>query len=205
MNHLNAFNRAWECSRFTKIELDPLDINGVLGEHYSCGSRFCMTKSQLWDMEVMKARRPDLFIPSVVQPNSALAWGGEIKGNVETFTRVSLQRLWLDETKYGTVIESVHVDHSSKIVTFIGELQATSAEYGNFKKSKTQPVFHVQHGVQGDEGNPQNTWKIVHLSSKNKENLKERFKKIDDNKWLPEYVEIYLTNIIGLALNRKHA
>ncbi|BBN80332.1 hypothetical protein PA25_03170 [Pseudoalteromonas sp. A25] len=202
MNHLYEFNRAWDTPEFTQIELDPVDINAVIKDHYSHPGQFSMTKTQLWDMEVKKASRPDLFIPSVIKRGSAAAWGFKTQGNSETFTRVSEQRLWLDNTQYGVVIEHVHIDHDTKLVTFIGELQVNSDEYGHFIVDGAQPIFHVQHGVVGDENSPINTWKIVHLEATNEAKLKERFQKMNHCRWLPEYVEIYLRDILGVELQR---
>ena len=200
MNHLDNFNKAWTSSNFITIELDPVDVNKVLKEHYKCMPEFKMTKTQLWDMEVKKASRPDLFIPSVIKSHSALSWEHSQEDNIETFFRVSEQRLWLNAECYGTVIENVHVDNNSKTVTFIGE--AKSNQQVEFNTTKDQPLFHVQHGVIGEETQPLNTWKIIHLTSENEYVLKERFERMNRTKWLPEYVEIYIRDFLGVQLER---
>lgn len=201
MNHLDKFNRAWKKPNFITIELDPIDVNKVLRERYKCTPEFKMTKNQLWDMEVTKASRPDLFIPSVIKSNSAFSWKHITKNNIETFFRVSEQRLWLDAERYGAVIENVHLDSDSKVVTFIGELEANSKQV-NFCATKQQPIFHVQHGVIGDEEQPLNTWRIVLLTAENEQELRARFKQMNESKWLPEYIEIYIRNILGIQLER---
>lgn len=203
MNHLDVFNKAWGSARFTKIELDPVNINEILTEQYSCSPEFSMAKSQLWDMEVRKAYRPDLFIPSVIQPGTAVTWGQQKQGSIETFMRVSKQRLWLDQTQYGTVIENVHIDHQAQVVTFIGETHASSEQHGSFKAHDAQSIFHVQHGVIGSDYSPHNTWKIVHLTSEVDDNLTRRFQSMNHFRRLPEYVEIYLCDVIGLQLSRR--
>jgi len=200
MNHLDEFNRAWETPQFTKIELNPVNINYVLKSQYKCASQCQMTKSQLWDMEVKKAYRPDLFIPSVVKPGTALAWGRARHEHIETFIRVSEQKLWLDPSKFALVIEHVHIDHRAQLVTFIGESRAKSEKHGYFEIDDAQPLFHVQHGVIGDENAPENTWRIVHLSPDRQNRLKQRFEAMSLNPWLPEYIEVYLRDVIGFEL-----
>jgi len=204
MNHLSEFKSSCQSHNFISIELEPIDVNKVLREHYTCASSLTMTKSQLWDMEIQKAARPDLFIPSVIKSGSAVSWGKVSVNNIDTFIRVSEQRLWLDAEQYGTIIENVHVDHIAQVVTFIGESKASSNEYGEFITSNEQAIFHVQHGVIGEEDNPLNTWKIVHLTSENEVEINDRFQKMNDYKWLPEYIEIYIRDILGIDIQRKN-
>ena len=202
MNHIETFKSAWKNPQFTMIELAPVDVNRILRQHYRCTPELQMTKSQIWDMEIKKASRPDLFIPSVIRSNSAVSCGNMEKGNIETFIRVSEQRLWLDASQYGTVIEDVHIDHNTKTVTFIGEPKINSKEHGDFVTTEEQSLFHVQHGVVGEEDQPLNTWKIVHLTSENEQELRERFLQMNNAKWLPEYIEVYIRNILGKRLER---
>ena len=203
MNHLSKFKSCCQNDNFISIELEPINVNKVLREHYTCPFPFTMTKSQLWDMEIKKAARPDLFIPFVIKNGSAVSWGKVTVNDIDTFIRVSEQRLWLDAEQYGTIIENVHVNHLAQVVTFIGESKTKSNEYGEFVTSNNQAIFHVQHGVIGEEGNPLNTWKIVHLTSENEQELNVRFQKMNDYKWLPEYIEIYIRDILGIDLQRK--
>ena len=154
MNHLSEFNNSWGSHKFITIELEPLDINKVLQKYYNFTSQFTMTKSQLWDMEIKKASRPDLFIPSVIKSGSAASWGRKTVGNIDTFVRVSKQRLWLKNDVYGIVIENVHVDHKSQLVTFVGESTTLSNEHSTYSTTDKQPLFHVQHGVIGEEPPP---------------------------------------------------
>jgi len=202
MNHIEAFKSAWKNPQFITIELDPVDVNKVLREHYRCTPELHMTKKQLWDMEIKKASRPDLFIPSVIMSNSAVSWGNITNGSIDTFIRVSDQRLWLNTEQYGTVIENVHIDHNTKTVTFIGEPKTKSKQHGDFFTNVGQPIFHVQHGVTGEEEKPLNTWKIVHLTSEDEQELRERFQQMNNAKWLPEYIEIYIRDILGVQLER---
>jgi len=203
MNHLSEFKSCCQNDNFISIELEPINVNKVLREHYTCPFPFTMTKSQLWDMEIKKAARPDLFIPSVIKNGSAVSWGKVAVNDIDTFIRVSEQRLWLDAEQYGTIIENVHVNHLAQVVTFIGESKTNSNEYGEFVTSNNQAIFHVQHGVIGEEDNPLNTWKIVHLTSENEQEINVRFQKMDDDKWLPEYIEVYIRDILGIDLQRK--
>lgn len=60
-------------------------------------------------MEVIKAARPDLFIPGVVRKGSARCWGRrELKSGDEVFIRVSEQQFWLQPESYGTVFEACY-------------------------------------------------------------------------------------------------
>lgn len=202
MNHVQTFNQAYLAPENVAIELQHLDINKVLRERYKCSAQFQMTKTLLWDMEVKKASRPDLFIPTVVKAGTAVSWGNQSVDNIDTFIRVSEQKLWLKPSMRGTVIENVHVDHHLHKVTFIGELTTTSPDYGTFQASTEQDIFHVQHGVIGEENNPLNTWKIVHLSSEVRTGLEQKFKEMNEYQWLPEYIEIYIREVLGISIER---
>jgi len=204
MNHLEEFNKAWASNENIQIELDPININKILDEKYKVEPGFRMTKSQLWDMEVRKAARPDIFIPSVIKDGSAAAWNRTKKGDIETLIRVSEQCLWLNEEQFGVVIENVYIDHQNQTITFIGEVAINSEEGELLSSGTIQPIFHVQHGVVGNENEPLNTWRIVHLSSQDKEALQERFEIMNNYPWLPEYVEIYIKKIIGTNLERVY-
>src|SRR5438309_10326799 len=100
LDHEKTFREAWENPAATRYELSPVDVNQVLAERYELGQPLVYTRTMLWDMEVRKARRPDLFIPNVVAAGSAESWG---EGDV--FVRKSMQRLWLERQTYGLVLE----------------------------------------------------------------------------------------------------
>jgi len=163
-NHEAVFTSAWNREGHTSIEIDPLDVNQVLADEYDGVEGLALTRTQIWDMEVKKAARPDLFIPGVIRAGTARSWGRrELKSGDEVFIRVSEQRLWLQPDSYGTVIEACHLNHSSQQVTFIGLPEVEDDAGRTVTASPGQPLFHVVHGVTGTDEAPLNTWRIVHL------------------------------------------
>ena len=97
VNHEDEFNRAWDDNGNARFELNPVDINQVLGDYYHMSKPLAFTRAMLWDMEVRKAWRPDLYISSVVKEGSANSWGKHLAADgTESFFRSSQQRLWLN-------------------------------------------------------------------------------------------------------------
>ena len=74
LKHEEEFKRAWTDPSNTRIERSPVDINLVLAQHYRTNKPLKFTRTMLWDMEVKKAFRPDLYIPSVVTAGSSHYW-----------------------------------------------------------------------------------------------------------------------------------
>ena len=161
-NHEAIFAAAWNRDGNTSIELDPLDVNQVIASEYDGVEGLTLTRTQLWEMEVKKAARPDLFIPGVIRAGTARSWGRrQLDSGDEVFIRVSEQRLWLQPDSYGTVIEACYLNHSSQQVTFIGLAEVEDDSGQTITASPKQPLFHVVHGVSGTEEVPLNTWRIV--------------------------------------------
>lgn len=203
-NHEDFFNAAWVDEANTGIELPPLDVNHVLAEEYAGTSNLSLTRTQLWDMEVRKAARPDLFITRVIRPGTARSWGRhELSNGDEAFIRVSEQRQWLQPEKYATVIEACYLNHRKQKVTFIGLPEVENDEGNTILASPEQPLFHVEHGVSGIEETPHNTWRIVHLADDPDSALGHCFDRMAKAKGLPEYVERYIEDILGVTLTRK--
>lgn len=203
-NHEEIFAAAWNLDGHTSIEFDPLDVNQVLHDEYDDIGGLALTRTQLWEMEVKKAARPDLFIPGVIRAGTARSWGRrELKNGDEVFIRVSEQRLWLQPDSYGTIIEACYLNHSSQQVTFIGLPEVEDDEGRAITASPKQPLFHVAHGVSGTEQAPLNTWRIVHLTSDENSALSERFALMSQTSSLPEYVERYIEDILKRPLARK--
>lgn len=72
------------------------------------------------------------------------------------------------------------------------------------KAGSEQPLFHVEHAVDGTDEQPLNRWRIVHLTDDPKPALRDRFDRMDENPWLPEYVEIYLRDDLNVNLSRRN-
>ncbi|MFK7909126.1 MAG: hypothetical protein AB8F34_00845 [Akkermansiaceae bacterium] len=203
-NHEAIFAAAWNCEGNTSIELDPLDVNQILADEYNGFKGSALTRTQLWDMEVKKAARPDIFIPGVIRAGTARSWGRrELESGDEVFTRVSEQRLWLQPDSFGTVIEACYLNHSSQQVTFIGLPEVEDDEGRTIIASPEQPLFHVVHGVSGTEVAPLNTWRILHLASDERGELARRFELMSQAPGLPEYVERYIEDVLKIPLTRK--
>ena len=203
-NHEALFAAAWDDAGNTSIELPSLDVNRILAEDYPNASAFLLTRTQLWDMEVRKAARPDLYITKVIKPGTARSWGRrEHPNGDESFIRVSEQRQWLQPDNYGTVIEACYLNHKNQKVTFIGLAEVEDDTGNTIIASPEQPLFHVEHGVSGSEENPLNTWRIVHLTSDPDAALAQRFDEMAQASGLPEYVERYIEDVLGETLAGK--
>ncbi|MDF1713306.1 MAG: hypothetical protein P1U90_13780 [Akkermansiaceae bacterium] len=203
-NHETVFASAWNREGHTSIELEALDVNRVLANEYDGVGRLSLTRTQLWDMEIRKAARPDLFIPGAIRPGTARSWGRrKLKNGDEQFIRLSEQRLWLQPEIYGTVIEGCYLNHSRQQVTFIGLPEVEDDEGRIVTASPGQPLFHVVHGVKGAEEAPLNTWRIVHLADDERGELSRRFELVSSAAGLPEYVERYIEDVLKLPLTSK--
>ena len=179
-------------------------MNHALAKEYDGVEGLALTRTQLWEMEVKKAARPDLFIPGVICAGTARSWGRrQLDSGAEVFIRVSEQRLWLQPDSYGTVIEACHLNHSSQQVTFIGLAEVEDDSGQTITASPKQPLFHVVHGVSGTEEVPLNTWRIVHLASDEDGALSKRFKLMEEASGLPEYVERYIQDVLKIPLTPK--
>lgn len=145
-----------------------------------------LTRTQLWEMEVKKAHRPDLFIPGFIRAGTARSWGHrQLSNGDEVFIRVSEERLWLRPDEYGIVIEAYYLRHSSQQVTFIGLAEVKDESGETITASTEQPLFHVVHGVSGTEEVPLNTWRIVHLTNDEDGALSKRFELMSQRSGLP--------------------
>lgn len=204
LDHRKAFERAWSDPGNTRIELPPVDVNRVLAERYRTDEPLALTRDMLWDVEVRKAWRPDRYIPSVVCEGSARTWGGRpaTDGN-DAFLRASLQRRWLEPTEYGLVLERTHLDFRERRATFVGVAELPGPDGGVLRADSGQPLFHVEHSVGGEPGRPLNRWRIVHLTEEPDPRLPERFRRMAEDPWLPEFVEIHLRDDLGVGLERR--
>ncbi|MFP3986798.1 hypothetical protein U9R90_04710 [Streptomyces sp. E11-3] len=198
------FERAWADPRYTRAELIPVDVNKVLAERYTTGEPLRLTRAMLWDMEVRKAGSPGAFIPYVVKEGSDSAWApGRTDGVLgDAFVRQSLQRLWVDPEEYGLVLEEVWLNHEREVVTFLGRAEMADAEGKPLTADPRQPLFHVQHGVDGTDEHALNTWRIVLLTDAPDARFEEPFAALDRDPYLPGFVEHYIRDVLGVRLDR---
>ena len=198
------FQRAWADSSNTQFELPPVDVNRVLAEYYRTSEPLTFTRTMLWDMEVRKAWRPDRYIPSVVSEGSAHTWGQRSAADgTESFVRSSQQRLWLEPAEYGLVLEPVCLNPTQQKVTFIGAAELADCDGNILRAGGRQPLFHVEHSVGGDESQPLNRWRIVHLTERPENRLVELFTLMGNDVWLPEFIEIYIQSELNIKLARS--
>ncbi len=110
---------------------------------------------------------------------------------------------WLEPAEYGLVLEQVCLNPTQQKVTFIGAAELPDRDMNLLRAGARQPLFHVEHSVGGDESQPLNTWRIVHLTDRPEHRLVERFTLIANDVWLPEFIEIYIRSNLNIKLTRR--
>ncbi|CAM3594956.1 hypothetical protein KIPE111705_16040 [Kibdelosporangium persicum] len=188
------FERAWTNPRNTAIDLPPVDVNQILRDHYEVDGDLRYTRTMLWDMEVRKASRPDLFLPNVVQPGSAEKWA---TADPDVFTRVSAQRLWLKPEEFGVVIEHVQLDQAKQSAYFIGVAEYDTPDGRHLVADTRQPLFHVEHWVEGAEDQPVNRWRIVHETDGPDQVLTDFFTDMGRTVRLRDFIEVHIRDVLG--------
>ena len=203
LNLEEEFERAWTDPANTRVELSPVDINRVLARHYRTSQPLRFTRTMLWDMEVRKAFRPDLYIPSVVSQDSSRYWRRQAEADgAESFARCSRQRLRLQPSEHGLVLEQVFLNPVRQSATFIGTAELLDEGGDLLRAGQGQPLFHVEHSVDGGEDRPLNLWRIVYLTDGPDQRLIERFT-LAEEVWLREFVEIYIRRDLKIELTRR--
>jgi hypothetical protein len=203
LDHQRVLEDAWQAPGNTAIELPPVDVNQVLHDRYDVADDVTFTRTTLWDMEVRKASRPDIYLPTVVRPGSVEKFPESADDRLEIFTRVSDQHLWLDQSTYGTVIERVRVDHEQQRVFFVGAPDYSTPDGHTLKAGIGQPIFHVEHSVAGTEQRPLNLWRIVHLTEGVNPAMRAHFEEMRRDPYLPVFIEVYLRENLGIDLIRR--
>ena len=205
LNHEEEFKRSWADPGNTRIGLPPADVNLILARYYRTNEPLRFTRTMLWDMEVKKAFRPDLYIPSVVTAGSSCYWGRQAAADgAESFVRCSRQRLRLKPSERGLVLEQVLLNPARQSATFIGTAELLDKDGNLLRAGAGQPLFHVEHSVEGGELRPLNLWRIVYLTDKPEQELIDRFTLARDV-WLREFVEIYIRRDLKIELTRRRA
>lgn len=57
--------------------------------------------------------------------------------------------------------------------------------------------------MSGEETRPINEWRIVHLTSEPDPSIVAVFDHMAANPWLPDFIEIYIRDVLGIALTRR--
>ena len=197
-----VFEQAWNNPENTRIRLDDVDINETLSRYYETSIPVNFTRQMLWDMETKKAWNPIVYIPYVVREGKS--WGREVLANGdETFVRSSQQKQWLNGDVYEEVFEEVYLNHKDQRATFLGTHHLKDSSGESLYLKNQQPLFHVQHSVEGEENNPINGWRIVLLTEGKDQKLIEHFSGLNDPTVLPGFVEIYIERDLQIPLSRK--
>lgn len=197
-----VFEQAWNNPAYTQIKLDDVDINATLTKYYETPIPVNFTRKMLWDMETKKAWDPKTYIPYVVRDGKS--WGREILENGdEVLVRSSQQKQWLNGEVYEEVFEKVYLNHKDQRATFLGTQNLKNSSGESLYLKNHQPLFHVQHSVEGEETNPINVWRIVHLTEGKDQKLIEHFNNLKNPTVLPGFVEIYIEKDLQIPLSHK--
>jgi len=196
------FEKDWQNPAYTQIELVPVNVNEVLTKHYTTSKPVHFTREMLWDLERLKSWDPRTYISKVVSEGKS--WGRTLLENGdEVFVRWSQQRQWMSNDEYASVIEEVYLFNREQRAIFIGRAEVVDDTGKILHASKTQPLFHVEHGVSGTHDCPLNTWRIIHLTTEKDDVLVNKFVQGQDLKTLPEYVENYTRINLGAQIHKK--
>jgi hypothetical protein len=201
LDHEKTFVLAWTDPRNTRMERPPVDVNAVLAKHYRLNRPLAFTRTQLWDMEVLKAFRPDIYIPAAVEEGSAGTWNVRDLGNGgQSFYRRTRQRQRL-VPGYDLVLEQVRINPDNGKVTFIGATELPGEDGVTLHAGTHQPIFHVEHVATGTETEPINEWRMVHLTEGPNQLLIDHFAK-SESVYLPQFLEVYIRVVLNIELAR---
>jgi hypothetical protein len=155
----------------------------------------------IWDMEAKKAWDPLTYIPYVV--SEARSWGRHtLQAGSERFFRSSMQRGWITPER-GRVLEDVYISSAVQDIFFMGRAQMPGEDGNTLAASQFQPLFHVEHGVDGAEEEPLNLWRIVLLTPQRDRRYEEPFEQMVRAGLLPGFIEIYIEKDLGVRLTRR--
>lgn len=194
------FERAWSTASNTRFTVPSMRPNALLRRQtWSAGRAPRVTALMVWDSEVRKAREPVRYIPSIV--SEARTWGHERHPDgTETFWRESQQRAWISGEPV-RVIERAFVDATRRRILFLGAPAAVGPDGATIDATDQQPIFFVEHSVTGAEDDPEIQWRIVHLTEVPDERLVARISAVAAAAALPEYVSIYLSEVVGIGVS----
>ncbi len=197
----NEFEKCWLNPNYTQITLDDVEVNKAL-LHVITNRPLHFTQTMLWDMEKKKAWNPGKYIPYVIKEGSAESWGKQSCPTTggEMFVRASSQKQWLHPEGYEEVYEEVYVNEREKLITFLGVKKIPGRDT---ELQSKQALFHVQHGVAGDETNPVNTWRIVHLTKSKDDQLIELFKSLNKQTVLPGFIKEYIEKDLKIKIQNN--
>jgi hypothetical protein len=198
---MEEFDRAWRNPRHTAIELEPLDVNEMLQQHYILSEQAHLSRSLLWDADEKKAWDPRAYIPHVVREGQS--WGRTaLTDGSQRFLRASQQRAW-NADAFGQVLEEVYLSPREYKVLFLGRAELVSEDGKALRRAGGhQPLFHVEHAVGGTDSQPLNLWRIVHLTPEKDDALAQRQAAAFAEVWR-QFIAIYVERELGIKLTRR--
>lgn len=202
MDHKEVFEAAFADPSNTAITIPPANVNKVIQHSYKIDQPFTYTRTQLWEMETNKAHHPDKYLRHLLRPGSLKVLNLDRQGSIETFVRVTDQRLWKDPSRFTTVIEQVYLNHDTQRAFFIGIDQVMTIDGDVITRGKEQPNFHVEHSAAGTETEPLNIWRIVHLDKDADGEIQRVFRNMAGSPYLREFNEVYIREDLGKQLIR---
>jgi len=195
------FQQAWDDPSHTRFELPPVNVNKILKDRYRATPDKRVTRAMVWDMETKKAWDPLTYIPYVV--SEARSWDRhKLQVGSERFFRSSMQRGWITPGR-GRVLEDVYISSTEQDIFFMGRAQMPGEDGNTLEASQFQPLFHVEHGVDGAEEEPLNLWRIVLLTPQRDRRYEEPFEQMVRAGLLPGFIEIYIEKGLGVRLTRR--
>jgi hypothetical protein len=206
-DHEREFERAWADPRYTRTKTVSFDVNEKIQQFYRTSKPLTFTRTMMWDNEVRKGWRPDIYIPSVVRPGSVRNWGGTHSADgLETFARASMIRQWLSPEEFGCVVEGVRAYHEKQKIVFIG-LSELRDDSGTLIHADTkQPLYYFEHWVEGAENQPVANWRTLHLTEKPNpliSEVMEMMLKSGIPPGFPEFIPIYIKRALNIGLELR--
>ncbi|KAK5988200.1 hypothetical protein PT974_12340 [Cladobotryum mycophilum] len=202
MDHEQVLISALEDPNNTVVILPPANVNRIIRTHYKADPNFTYTKTQLWDMEVNKARNPEKYLGDLVRPGSLEVLDVKKGGRFESFIRVTDQRVWKDGSVFTKVIEKVLVDNETQRAFFIGVSEVETSDGRKIMAGREQALFHVEHSTSGTEREPLNVWNIVLLDKDEDGTLRQAFQPFLNSPYLRGFNEVYIREDLGQELVR---
>jgi hypothetical protein len=195
------FEEAWTNSTNTRVEGPPVDVNEGLKRYYRMDRPVHYTGHDLWQTEVLKAWRPDHYIPTGVRPESVRSWPvAERVGEFEYLARYSDQRRRRDPRAFGRVTEDVCLNHARRVATFLGRSEITDDLGQRMPAATGQPLFFVEHSVGGTENAPLNLWRAVHLTDAPNREIATFFENNVRGERLPPWIEEYCARVLDVKV-----
>jgi hypothetical protein len=206
-DHESEFERAWDDPRYTRTGPFSIKVNERIHQFFRTSKPLTFTRAMMWDNEVRKGWRPDIYIASAIRPGSVRNWGGTHSADgLETFARVSMQRQWLSPEEYGCVVERVRAYHEKHKIVFIGTSELRDDSGALVRADTKQPLFYIEHWVEGEENQPMAKWRTVHLTEQPNPLIPEtmdRFLSSWATPGFPEFIPIYIRRDLNIGLEPR--